>query len=567
MNLSNPVEFVKTQGWKFRVSGDELEIACPFDSCPNKGQPQFYINKHTGKWICFRCDNKGNNLKSLAFKLKLVQLQEPLDSASIFVPQQEVAKMHKMLLGTKDAMDYLLLQRCHKESAIKQFQLGIKIVDGEPAIVFPIFDKNLHCVGMHYDFYRRPSGLPKYKFEKNSKKQLYNLAYVDLSQPLIITEGYHDAISAWEYGLENVGSIPNGANSYSGEWTQELNGCERFILAFDNDPAGVEGAKKLGEQLGLSKCYRVQLRVKDLNDAAQHEIPKEEVLKWFGSPEPMFKVPVMNLSAYEEDVKATLENPDDYRGYSTGWKMFDYHIGGIKKPGVTVFSGITKHGKSSFSHALIGNLIRQGIKCLIISPEMAEADIVLDLASNFYKERVSQYDKVHEFIEKVQENVFIANVFNQWTEDKPDSLLKNVFDLVDYSAKNLGVEFVLIDHMRLFINPPTSGDERFYTERFMKKCVLASIASKIHVWLVVQPGKLDVIKGKVRKLTYNDLKGTANITQDASNIVLIHRDVDDSKEMNLVEVEVCGVRSKLGQTGTFALEFDTKSKANYYEVN
>lgn len=565
-NLEVPVEFVKSLGWKHRVSGDEIEAGCPFDECPNKGQNQFYINSKTGSWLCFRCNNKGKNLKALAFKLKLVTLQEPVQSGSVFVTEKDVLKMHEDLLANEDAMNYLENKRAHKMSGIKQALLGLKIVDGEPAIAFPIFDGNGHCVGLHYDIFRRPAGVSKYKFEKDSKRLLYTISNLDMKQPLVITEGYHDALTAWEYGFENVGSVPNGANSV-GEWVDPLKAAEKFLLAFDNDPAGMDGAKKLAAAVGLSKCSRVLLRCKDLNEAAQFDVPESEVRSWFETAEPMFEAPALSIDKYKDQIKEVLSNPDQNRGYSTGWEILDYHIGGLKTPGVTVFSGVTKHGKSSFSHALVGNNISNGIKSLVISPELSEADVILDLASNHFKERVNDYDQVCEFIDEAKESVFIPNVFNSWTEDKPDTLIKSVFDLIDYSAKHLGVEFILIDHMRLFIDPPSSAEERHFCEKFMKNCVRASVRNKIHIWLVVQPGKLDVFKGQVRKLTFNDLKGTANITQDASNIILLHREVDDNRDTNLVEIEVCGVRSKVGQTGTFTLEFDTKSKANYYEVS
>jgi replicative DNA helicase len=80
---------------------------------------------------------------------------------------------------------------------------------------------------------------------------------------------------------------------------------------------------------------------------------------------------------------------------------------------------------------------------------------------------------------------------------------------------------------------------------------------------VVQPKNL---AANQRKVSAVDLKGSSNIGQDAHNIVLIHRNMDSKKNNNLVEIEVAKNR-ELGTCGTISLEFDTNSKANYYECD
>ena len=64
------IEFIETNNLgKPRIRGNELELPCPFSTCPNKGEYQFYLNQVTEAWYCQRCQSKGATLKSLAFKL------------------------------------------------------------------------------------------------------------------------------------------------------------------------------------------------------------------------------------------------------------------------------------------------------------------------------------------------------------------------------------------------------------------------------------------------------------------------------------------------------------------
>lgn len=562
--METVIEFITQQKLgKYRASGDQVEIGCPNRKCPNYEQPQFYINRNTGAFYCHRCGWKGTNLKQLAFKLGLITFKEPVNSEHIYVSPKELEQLNLALRNEPSALHYLKDMRGFEDRSIQQFQLGYKIVDGNPAITIPFFDKTDACVGMKYYFFTRPNGVAKIKFERNSKIQFFNLNNITLAQDLIITEGEFDAITAWQYGYENVGSIPNGAGSING-WVEDIESCEKFILCFDNDAAGQEGAKKFSEKVGASKCFRVFPKLKDLNEYLQCNLGKEEVDKIFTNPKPMFEAPITDVSQYIESAKEYLANPVINKGFTTGWKSIDYYLGGVRLGEVTVTSGMTGHGKTTFAMSLISNLIRQDVPSLIISPEMKEQSLLLELANNHYKKVLTEknVDELVSFAQSIYGKVQIANVFDQWTQKKEGTLLNQIFDLILHSIRNKDVKFVLLDHLRLFLNPKEQDGERFLIDEFMQKCVHTVIQNKVHIWLVVQPKNLPANQ---KKVTLMDLKGSSNIGQDAHNVILIHRHVNDPKKEHIVEVEVAKNR-ELGLCGTVPLEFDLSSKANYYEI-
>jgi len=556
-----PLEFVTQQSWKYRISGDEIEIACPFKTCPNFKQKQFYINKLTGKWYCHRTkDEKGQNIKHLAFKLGLVTFQNPVKTTHIYISEKEINTLHQNLLTTKDPLEYLTNERGFKLSTIRQFKLGFDTYNGSSVIVIPDFDKTGTCVGKKYHFYKRPIGIAKYSKEKGSKTQFFNLQHIDFSQPIIITEGEYDAMSLWQLGHENVGSIPNGANGING-WVDELKSGTEFYICFDNDAAGQEGAEDLSKQLGRSKCKRIYPRLKDINDYLQHGLDKSYIDKIITQAEPMFRAPVTSIDTYLEKAQHALENPQRAKGVSTGWASIDYYLGGIRWGEVTVTSGITGHGKTTFAEALIGNLIRQDVNCLIISPEMGEETVLIDLANNHYKTRSYNIDKLQKFVTTYSQKVYIAKVFDQWT-GKSKRLLDQIFDIIEYSIRNNKVKFILLDHLRLFLKPKDQEGERFAIDEFMQRCVHTAIANNVHIWLVVQPKNLPANQ---KRVTMSDLKGSSNISQDAHNIILIHRNMDFKKLESLVQLEIAKNRA-LGTVGMINLEFNLTSKANYNEI-
>lgn len=556
------IEFVENNKLgKYRVTSDQIEMGCPNKACPNQGQAQFYINRTSGAYFCHRCGWKGNNLKSLAFKLGLISLQKPVEDGHIFVSPKDVEDMQDALWEHEEALDFLTLKRGFKDSSIEQFRLGYKEVDGKSVIVLPFFDKTDSCVGMKYYYYTNPSGISKMRFEKNSKICAYNINNINLKQDIIVTEGEFDAISAWQYGFTNVVSIPNGANGING-WTKELEGCNRYLLCFDNDGAGQEGAKKFAEVVGASKCYRVYPHLKDLNEYLQVGLDKIEVDKIFLDAKPMFEAPITDITKYGALALDQISSPEESKGISTGWDSIDHYMGGIRPSEVTVTSGITGHGKTTFAMAMISNLVKQNVPCLIISPEMPEQDLLLNLARNHFRRPIVSKDApaFTAFVETLKDKVHIAHVYNEWTDKKEDRTIDKIFDLIDYSVRHHNVKFVLLDHLRFFITPKEQEGERFLIDEFMSKCVKTAIASKVHIWLVVQPKNLPANQ---KKITMMDLKGSSNIGQDAHNVVLVHR-YEDPKKSHFVEISINKNR-KYGLCGSVPLEFDLRSMANYYE--
>jgi archaellum biogenesis ATPase FlaH len=556
-----PLDFVRSMKWKYRITGDEIEVPCPFETCCNHGEAQFYINTKTGAWCCHRTEEeRGVNIDQLKFRLGLVKLQEPTEG-HIFVPDQEVLEMHHALLNNQEALTYLTNTRALSKSSIIQHKLGyLKSTDGD-SIIFPYFDTKQRCVGWKERYYKKPDGVkPKARFKKGSKMQAYGLNQIDLAKPLIITEGEVDAIACWQYGYENVVSCPAGANNT--EWAEEIKSAPMFLLCYDNDPAGLDGAEKLAEILGRSRCKRVFPRLKDIGDMLKVAIPKDDIEKMFDTAKPMFEAPITDITAYVDNALAVIKDPEGSKGVSTGWKSFDYYIGGIRMNEVTVATGITSHGKTTFSLSLIGNLLDH-MNCLIISPEMKEQYLLLELASNFHKRKCESAEDLDSFIEEYKGKVHIAKVFDTWTDRKSATLLDKVFDIIEYGVKHHDIKFVMLDHLRLFLTTAEADKERSAIDEFMQRAVHTAITNKVHIWLIVQPKNLP---SNQRKVTLMDLKGSSNIAQDAHNVILIHREMDDKKKAGMVEIQVAKNR-ELGACGTFSLEFDTNSRANYYDTD
>ena len=101
---------------------------------------------------------------------------------------------------------------------------------------------------------------------------LYNINKIDITQPLVICEGFPDCLSIVEAGYRNVVSIPGGAEDLS--WIEFnydfLDSINEIILWFDNDKAGQGGLQKAVSRLGEGKCKIVKPTSIDEDDVEKY---------------------------------------------------------------------------------------------------------------------------------------------------------------------------------------------------------------------------------------------------------------------------------------------------------
>ena len=538
---------------KYRISGQEVEIGCPFKDCPNAGQPNFYINQKTESWFCHRCSKKGHNLKHLEFALGLISLKDPVSSTHIYIPEKEVLSWVDDLFNTPEALQYLK-GRGFTEETIEVFSLGYKKLHDGEAISIPYFDKTGACVGVKYDYFKRLAGQSKYTKEKNSASILFNLDRVRQELPVIVTEGEYDAITLHQYGYANVVSIPNGCQGVNG-WTEDIELIEKVILALDNDRAGQEGVTAISEALGRARCYRVFPRMKDWNECLQYGIEKAVVEGWFKDEKPMFKPPITNIEEYKDRAIEIINDPNKALGWDSGWDIFNHYLGGIREKEVTALTGRSGRGKSTLCVNAAVNLMDQGIRSLIASPEMPEDKLLIKLASCYYGQKATP-EHITEFVDNHKDKIKIASLYGKWTGKEKEGLMDILFDLIHYSVIHFGIKFVVIDHIRLFLDI-TKDNVKAQTDEFMRKVIRLAMLDNIHVFLVAQPTKLS--SGDEHASAKN-MSGSASIEQDSHNNISVREGEPGFTEF---VVEKC---RETGKRGNFKMKFSEASMAHYEEL-
>jgi hypothetical protein len=343
--------YFKTKDWTFKLRNGEYAL----DLCPicNAGPGHFYINELKEVFYCQKCGQRGH---LLSLKKRLGDLP-PISHVSEYsktkIPPKTIdlaiiEKYHKDLLDTPEALSYLMDERSFTLETIKTFKLGLK--DG--TIVIPYFEDHL-CLGIKYrgikekTFYRE-EGCPSILFNVDQARKYQG--------SVILSEGEFDAIAYDQVGFPNVVSVPNGAESFSDEWIDYLEQSEQIYLSYDMDEAGRRGVEKVADKLGRHRCWDVLLPLKDAGDCLKAGFTNVEMSDILAKAKRFESKLVKRPDDFFEMLLQRHETPLATR---TGWTSFDDLLGGIRPNELTVVTGETSSGKTTWGVNLCYRLLTQ----------------------------------------------------------------------------------------------------------------------------------------------------------------------------------------------------------------
>ena len=118
------------------------------------------------------------------------------------------------------------------------------------SLIVPVFDE----VGNVVEVYGRKlldnlrAGTPKHLYLPGPHRGVWNLAALQASKEIILTEALIDALTFWCAGYRNVTSsygIEGFTDDHLAAFTQH--GTERVLIAYDRDDAGERGAQKVAD--------------------------------------------------------------------------------------------------------------------------------------------------------------------------------------------------------------------------------------------------------------------------------------------------------------------------------
>lgn len=506
----------------------------------------------TGYWADFAGNQKGKTLIGLwceirngDFKLAARQAQDWLGvvdrTKDVFYgknePSRPVPVTTKALpVKPKSAvLAYLCDKRGISERTVTLYRIGQGDTGNE--IHFPSYDET--CQHMQMGKFMVPkSALNDRKiWTEGTSKVLFGKHAVDaIGEDLFITEGEIDALSMADMGYPAV-SVPFGAkwDSEDGknpndEWIQNdfdwLEKFSRIYLCFDADEPGQRAAKSIVKRLGIERTFLVKMPegCKDANDVLLKGMGADlnEQIEGAQTQDP---AELKNAEAFREDVWRRFNPPNELaKGIpfmlEVPWR--------IRPAELTIWTGISGHGKSEvLNHAMV-HLASLGQKSCIASFEVQPAKTLQNMTmqaggvSAFGSSSRKHYDKVYDW---VRSYVWVVDRVGRFS-------WKDLLVIFRYARRRYGITQFVVDSL---LRCGIAGDDYEGQKAFVDALVIFAMENDAHVHLVAHSRKLEDEKQAPGKL---DVKGSGDITDLAHNVASIHR--NKAKEAEMEEARLTG---------------------------
>ena len=424
-----------------------------------------------------------------------------------------------------------ILTYCERRNISKDTIDYVRVKENNNCVVFEYRNELGEHLANKYRKTKKSEG-PKMWFEKGTNvNTLFNMDKINISDPLLITEGEFDCLSAIESGFKNAVSIPSGVNG-TNEWITSnwtfIEQFEEIIIWFDNDEAGIKGAREVFNRLPNSSVKIVRCEVaNDINELL-HKYGKLAVLKQIEKA----STPVL------EGV-ATLDMIEDFDVHEaetlkTGIEYIDDKLVGMVFGSLNVLSGRNGSGKSTILNQIyIAEAIAQGYKTFLFSGELIGGNVkywLLQTLAN--EEEFAEYTAKdgHKYKKvTIQAKEKIVNDMKDrfFLYDSDDYRIEAIIEKMTILAKRYGVRVFVIDNLMTI---ESSLKDKYEAETDVVK-KLKNFAKKYNalVHLVAHPRKS--MNDEIEK---DDVAGSANITNLADYVTTISRAKDDVVEYDAI---------------------------------
>lgn len=333
----------------------------------------------------------------------------------------------------------------------------------------------------------------------------------DPNKRVFIFEGQWDMFTAYELGLRNVFSLPNGAeNVQTAAMLQYVPHDWQVFVCTDMDAAGNVAAEKLFSQIGGDKFRRLCLPYKDLNDwfMAKPDLTAEEVLataRGVGYAQQRQKEAYMDfLDGDDEEEEPLIDTP--WNGLS------EFLQGGFYAQQVTSLLAPSGSGKTTIVNQIATYTAAAGEKCGLISLE--------DTPSRLRK-KLRQVSEGIGSEKSIRENLLVTQLFGQETTHQ------QLIVQIDQMILD-GCSLVIVDNVNFITGTMIQQLETF------RQIINRVKNTKSHVIVVTQPNKVATTKS----VNSSDMKGFSDAFQGVFNHINLNRN-DSNGELRVMHVEKC----------------------------
>lgn len=566
-----------------RRSGNE-KTTCPkcSESRRNKKDPCLSVNITEGIYNCHNCSWKGN--------VKHFDRKEP--KKNFVRPDKWMLK--DIELGEK-VVAYFQKRGISKKTLDKFFihakeEFMPQTAKKERCIVFPYL-RDTEIINAKYR-----DGNKNFKMIKDAELVFFGMQTLEGRHCAIATEGEADALAVYEAGFGNdyepivnsdgevvehelgrwaVLSVPNGASKgsqrleYLDNCSDYLSGIDEYVIATDNDEAGIALKDELVRRLGAEKCRVVEYPKEHIPELQRPVKDMNEVLVYFG--ENVVKDLILNAQSIPVDGIYYLDNvfPQMIEKFRKGVTLGDTtRFGGFdqffrwKKGDINIVTGYANAGKTTFwLQMMLTKSLYDGWRWAIFSPENYPAN-------DFYEDIIEMY--TGKWISSMTEEEYVNAclfidlhffyVYPEWEHD-----LESIHEKFRYLILKKGVDGVLIDPFNQ-LDKAQKAYERDdqYISNTLKDVKRFALLNGVSYNIIMHPKSPQYNQDKSLPIVdMYDIAGGAMTGNKADQILSYYRpNFHTDKNDGNVQIHIQKVKRKRtgGNLGMYEMYLDWKTK-------
>ncbi len=513
------------------TSGQITPKFCPFCKGGNHNdQYTFYLDQKEGTYICHRqsCGVSGS------FKQLLEELGEidSLDSDLSSLSNTNSSSFKKPDMSkTKSELSDKIIDWFDWRGITKETLRDWDVREEDGNVVFPYRDRDGQEVLLKYRVPNRTKEDKRIWEAGGGKKVLWGINRLDPEQPVIITEGEMDCLALSEAGIDNVTSVPFGAEKYN--WVEEcwdfLDQCKQFVLWLDNDDPGKRTEAELANRLGKWRVSVVSSEFKDPNRQLVDE-GEESLRDSLENSEDLGGKKLIDLKDVEPfDMEAKTRVPSSIQ-------ELNHVAGGYPGGMVSVWTGKNESGKTTFLTQELGYAINEGFTVTVYNGEMTHTKLKewteLQMAGRWNtKAKYDDFidDEIYVVPQKTRKKIEKWYGGNYWLYETTQGIdWEELLDTFKYSAMRYGSKLFLIDNLMSALTGAGGNNSEYYRQQseFVGRVIEFARNFEVHVMLVAHPRKE---KGTLSKY---DIAGSGDISNRVDYVYAIERFKEEDREDN-----------------------------------
>lgn len=238
------------------------------------------------------------------------------------------------------------------------------------------------------------------------------------------------------------------------------------------------------------------------------------------------KIDVSNLKYYKTSSEINMNTNENIVYIKSGIEQLDKYIKGFALGELSVWSGGNGSGKSTLLSQIAIESFRSGNNVLIFSGELKDSRLMKWMNLQICGKTNLCYNQQYDFYypkDKQRTMEFSNNRLYIYDNELGNDIDKIIFSIYE-AVKNKNVKMVILDNL-MSMNLSSYGNEKYDVQTKLITD-LSNLAKRlnIHIHFVCHPRKSTSFLRKY------DISGTADLTNIADNVFIVHRKNNDFKK-------------------------------------